>query len=166
MLASGNCSRHSRTLFHKILQNTSYQNSRVSAHILQFSRILLSLPSLINTSLQDAKCFSCVSLKFIDHFAQCVLSRIAMSMYQFTFRYCYFHVQARQCNSCNRHFSGCLLDKNVGESGYVVSLWSASTGYLASILSERALSELWESSVHITAEYPALPDHDSMNNNE
>ena len=64
----------------------------------------------------------------------------------------------------------------MGESGYaisswsVVSQWSASAGYSASMLTEDAKVEssstrqLLPSSVNISAEYPALPDHDSMNN--
>ena len=43
-----------------------------------------------------------------------------------------------------------LLQQNVGESGYLISSSSGSTGYSASMLTE--------------AKYPVLPDHDSMNN--
>ena len=48
--------------------------------------------------------------------------------------------------------------------------WSASAGYSASMLTEDAkvdsssTCQLLPSSVNISAEYPALPDHDSMNN--
>ena len=58
----------------------------------------------------------------------------------------------------------------MGESGYANSSWSASAGYSASILTEDAnvdsssTRQLLPSSVNISAEYPALPDHDSMNN--
>ena len=58
----------------------------------------------------------------------------------------------------------------MGESGYAISLWSASAGYSASMLTEDAkvdsssTRQLLPSSVNISAEYPALPDHDSMNN--
>ena len=52
----------------------------------------------------------------------------------------------------------------------LISSWSASAGYSASILTENAkvdsssTHQLLPSSVNISAEYPALPDHDSMNN--
>ena len=58
----------------------------------------------------------------------------------------------------------------MGESGYAISSWSASAGYSASMLTEDAkvdsssTRQLLPSSVNIEAEYPALPDHDSMNN--
>ena len=58
----------------------------------------------------------------------------------------------------------------MGESGYAISSWSASAGYSASMLIEDAkvdsssTRQLLPSSVNISAEYPALPDHDSMNN--
>ena len=58
----------------------------------------------------------------------------------------------------------------MGESGYAISSWSASAGYSASMLTEDAkvdsssTRQLLPSSVNISAEYPALPDHDSMNN--
>ena len=58
----------------------------------------------------------------------------------------------------------------MGESGYVNSSWSASAGYSASMLTEDAkvdsssTRQLLPSSVNISAEYPALPDHDLMNN--
>ena len=58
----------------------------------------------------------------------------------------------------------------MGESGYAISSWSASAGYSASMLTEDAkvdsssTHQLLPSSVNISAEYPALPDHDSMNN--
>ena len=58
----------------------------------------------------------------------------------------------------------------MGESGYAISSWSASDGYSASMLTEDAkvdsssTRQLLPSSVNISAEYPALPDHDSMNN--
>ena len=58
----------------------------------------------------------------------------------------------------------------MGESGYANSSWSASAGYSASMLTEDAkvdsssTRQLLPSSVNISAEYPALPDHDSMNN--
>ena len=51
-----------------------------------------------------------------------------------------------------------------------MSSWSASAGYSASMLTEDAkvdsssTRQLLPSSVNISAEYPALPDHDSMNN--
>ena len=51
-----------------------------------------------------------------------------------------------------------------------ISSWSASAGYSASMLTEDAkvdsssTRQLLPSSVNISAEYPALPDHDSMNN--
>ena len=58
----------------------------------------------------------------------------------------------------------------MGESGYAISSWSASAGYSASMLTEDAkvdsssTRQLLPSSVNMSAEYPALPDHDSMNN--
>ena len=58
----------------------------------------------------------------------------------------------------------------MGESGYANSSWSASAGYSASMLTEDAkvasssTRQLLPSSVNISAEYPAPPDHDSMNN--
>ena len=58
----------------------------------------------------------------------------------------------------------------MGESGYANSSWSASAGYSASMLTEDAkvdsssTRQLLPSSVNISAEYPALPDHDLMNN--
>ena len=58
----------------------------------------------------------------------------------------------------------------MGESGYAISSWSASAGYSAWMLTEDAkvdsssTCQLLPSSVNISAEYPALPDHDSMNN--
>ena len=58
----------------------------------------------------------------------------------------------------------------MGESIYANSSWSASAGYSASMLTEDAkvdsssTRQLLPSSVNISAEYPALPDHDSMNN--
>ena len=57
----------------------------------------------------------------------------------------------------------------MGESGYAISSWSASAGYSASMLTEDAkvdlssTRQLLPSSVNISAEYPALPDHNSMN---
>ena len=51
------------------------------------------------------------------------------------FTHCYFHVHTRQCTGCNQHFSSCLR-QNMGESGYAISSWSASTGYLALMLTE------------------------------
>ena len=58
----------------------------------------------------------------------------------------------------------------MGESGYAISSWSASAGYSAPMLTEDAkvdsssTRQLIPSSVNISAGYPALPDHDSMNN--
>ena len=58
----------------------------------------------------------------------------------------------------------------MGESGYAISSWSASAGYSASMLTEDAkvdsssTRQLLPSSINISAEYPALPDRDSMNN--
>ena len=58
----------------------------------------------------------------------------------------------------------------MGESGYANSSWSASAGYSASMFTEdtkvdsSSTRQLLPSSVNISAEYPALPDHDSMNN--
>ena len=58
----------------------------------------------------------------------------------------------------------------MGESGYAISSWSPSAGYSASMLTEDAkvdsssTRQLIPSSVNISAGYPALPDHDSMNN--
>ena len=57
----------------------------------------------------------------------------------------------------------------MGESGYANSSLSASAGYSASMLTEDAkvdsssTRQLIPSSVYISAEYPALPDHNSMN---
>ena len=51
--------------------------------------------------------------------------------------YGFFHVHVHQCNSCNRHFSGCL-QQNVGESGYAISSWLASAAHSASILTRVA----------------------------
>ena len=82
--------------------------------------------------------------------------------------YCYFHVHVHQRNGYNRRFSGCL-QQNVGESGYAIYSWSASAGYSASMLTRVAkvdsslTRQLLAPSVNISAEYPALPDHDSMN---
>ena len=70
---------------------------------------------------------------------------------------------------CNRRFIYCS-QQNVGESGYSISSWWSSSGYLASMLTEGAqvdlssTCQLWAPSVNISAEYPALLDHDSMNN--
>ena len=83
--------------------------------------------------------------------------------------YGYAHMHERQRNCCDRRFSGCL-QYNVGESGYAISSWSASAGYSASMLTEdgkvdlSSTRQLLPSSVNISAEYPALADHDSMNN--
>ena len=57
----------------------------------------------------------------------------------------------------------------MGESGHAVSSWSASAGYSASMTEDAKVDssstrQLLPSSVNISAEYPALPDHDSMNN--
>ena len=54
----------------------------------------------------------------------------------------------------------------MGELGYAIPSWSASAGYLASMLTEGAKVDLslLAPSVNISAGYPALPDHDSMNN--
>ena len=58
----------------------------------------------------------------------------------------------------------------MGESGNAISSWSASAGYSASMLTEDAkvdsssTRQLLPSSVNISAEYSALPDHDSMHN--
>ena len=77
------------------------------------------------------------------------------------------HVHQR--NGCNRRFSGCL-QQNVGESGYGISSWSASAGYSSSMLTivakvdSSSTRQLLAPSVNISAGYPALPDHDSMNN--
>ena len=46
--------------------------------------------------------------------------------------YGYFHMYVHQRNGCNRPFSSCL-QQNVGESGYAISSWSSSAGYLASM---------------------------------
>ena len=83
--------------------------------------------------------------------------------------YGYFHVHVHQRNGCNRCFSGCL-QQNVGESVYAISSWSASAGYSASMLTRVAkvdsssTRQLLAPSVNISVGYPALPDHDSMNN--
>ena len=66
-------------------------------------------------------------------------------------------------------FVDCLGQK-VEEWGYSISSRSVSTGYAALMLTEGAwvdlssTHKLWAPSVNISAEYPALPDHDSMNN--
>ena len=84
-------------------------------------------------------------------------------------------MQVHQCNCSNRRFSGCL-QQNVGESGYAISSWSANAGFSASMLTRVAkvdlLNKSWlvfDSSTFSTlsqhiCQYPALPDHDSMNN--
>ena len=46
-------------------------------------------------------------------------------------------MHVHQPNGCNRRFSVCL-QQNVGESGYAISSWSASAGYLASMLTRVA----------------------------
>ena len=74
--------------------------------------------------------------RIIDHFAPCALSRLTLSACQFTFTHCYFHVHARQCNSCNQRFSHLFLDKPLG---YAISSWSASTVFLASMLNSLRL---------------------------
>ena len=57
----------------------------------------------------------------------------------------------------------------MGESGHAISSWSASTGYSTSLLTEGAkvdwslTLQLSAPSVNISAEYPALPNPDSMN---
>ena len=82
--------------------------------------------------------------------------------------YGYVHVHVHQRNGCNQRFSACL-QQNVGESGYAISSWSASAGYSASMLTRVAkvnsslTSTLSTLSEHL-CRYPALPDHDSMNN--
>ena len=101
--------------------------------------------------------------RFIDRFAPCVLFRRPMSAHQFTLTSTYVHVHQR--NSCNPRFSGCL-QQNVGDSGYTISSWSASAGYLASMLTtvakvdESSTRQLLAPSVSISAGNPALPDHD------
>ena len=108
--------------------------------------------------------FICFFSRFINCFGPCALPRLTMSAYQFTFTHCYFH--ARQRNSCNWRFS----KQNMGELGYAISSWSANAGYSASMLTkgakvDRSLTrQLWAPSVNISAAYPTLPDHDSMNN--
>ena len=83
-------------------------------------------------------------------------------------RFTHFYF-AHQHNSCNQHFIG-YLRQNVGESGHAISSWSASTGYLAEMFSECAKLDLSSTCqlgapmVNISAEYPALLDHDLMNN--
>ena len=74
-------------------------------------------------------------------------------------------MHARQWTSCNRRFSGCLR-QNVGESGYAISSWSASVGYSAPMLTEGAKvdSSTLSTLGNISAEYPTLHDHDSINN--
>ena len=71
--------------------------------------------------------------RFIDRFAQCVFFHSTTSAPI----YGYFHVHVHQRNSCNRRFSGCL-PQNVKESSYAISSWSASAGYLASMLTRVA----------------------------
>ena len=68
-------------------------------------------------------------------------------------------------NGCNRRFSGCL-QQNVGESGYAISSWSPSAGYLASMLTRVAKvdSSTFSTLSQHLCRYPPLPDHDSMNN--
>ena len=104
--------------------------------------------------------------RFIDCFAPCgffLPRKVSAPIYA------YFHVHVHQRNGCNRRFSGCL-QQNVGESGYAISSWSASAGYSASMLTRVAkvdsssTRQLLAPSVNISAGYPALPDHDSMNN--
>ena len=76
--------------------------------------------------------------RFIDHFP-CVFLFVSLCprANQFTFTHCYFHVLTRQHNGFSQCFSGCLL-QNVSEVGYAISLWSASTRYLALMLTEGA----------------------------
>ena len=85
---------YSPTPFGKISQITSCLNSRVPAHILQFS-----LFYFINHYKIQNVFFKCLFSRFIDRLAPCVLSHLAMSVCQFTFThfYIYFHVHARQC---------------------------------------------------------------------
>ena len=104
--------------------------------------------------------------RFIDRFAPCVLFRRAMWAHQFTV--------TLTCTNANVTVAIDVLvvvyNKTWGESGYASSSWSASAGYSASMLTEDAkvdsssTRQLLPSSVNISAEYPALPDHDSMNN--
>ena len=104
--------------------------------------------------------------RFIDRFAPCVLFRRAMWAHQFTV--------TLTCTNANETVAIDVLvvvyNENVGESGYAFSSWSASAGYSASMLTEDAkvdsssTHQLLPSSVNISPEYPALPDHDSMNN--
>ena len=104
--------------------------------------------------------------RFIDRFAPCVLFRRAMWAHQFTVRL--------TCTNANLTVAIDVLvvvyNKTWENRGYAISSWSASAGYSASMLTEDAkvdsssTRQLIPSSVNISAGYPALPDHDSMNN--
>ena len=60
-----------------------------------------------------------------------------MSAHKVNVHMCY-HVHARKRYGCNQRFSGCLRQK-VGESDYaMISSWSASAGYLTSMLTKGA----------------------------
>ena len=117
--------------------------------------------------LQGAKCSSYLSLVDLS----IILCRVFFFASQcprtnLWFTRCYFHVHSHQCNGCNRRFSGCLW-QNVGELGYAISSCSASTGYLASMLTGVAKADFHSSTFSTLGQhlcqYPALPDHDSVN---
>ena len=78
-------------------------------------------------------CFS----RFINRFASVFFFALLFPRTNLQFTHCYFHVFACQRNGCKQRFSGCLR-QNVGESGYAISSWSVSAGYLTSMLTEGA----------------------------
>ena len=92
--------------------------------------------------------------RFIDRFAPCVLFCGAMSAHQFTVML--------TCTYANVTVAKDVLvvvyNKNVGESGYAISSWSASAGYSASMLTEytkvdsSSTRQLLPSSVNISAD--------------
>ena len=110
--------------------------------------------------------FASFCSRFIDPFAPCVLFRRAMWAHQFTV--------TLTCTNANETVAIDVLVvvyNKTWENRVMLSLHgSVSAGYLASMLTEDAkvdsssTRQLLPSSVNISAEYPALPDHDSMNN--
>ena len=152
-----------------------YLNNHVPAHILPRSSIPPPLLGIINTSKNHYRAQHLhishsvdlsIVLRHVFFFASLCLRTNLRFMHS-------FHVHALHGNGCNRHFSGCLR-QNVEEVGlcymYLFNHGSASAGYSASMstggakVDSSSTRQAWAPSVNISAEYPALPDHDSMDN--
>ena len=103
--------------------------------------------------------------RFINRFALCVLFRLAMSAHQF--------MVTSTCMYTNVtvviNVLVVVYNKTWENQVYAISSWSASAGFSASMLIRVAkvdlsLTHQFSTLSQHLCRYPALPDHDSMNN--